>query len=162
MRISSDYNNPYRRESGSTYNSAGYHIDGPPMSTRPLSGAFNSAMPANEGNDAYDSRRSSRASSRERAGRSRYNVMYLAASLFEFNISATKTEAGYPYLTYQAGEVRHLVHRPLMSIANLLRYLTSSGRKGSFGLRRIKTTILTRWDGSGRSILLVWPEPRSK
>jgi hypothetical protein len=34
-----------------------------------------------------------------------YNVMYLAASLFEFNISGTKHEAGYQYLTYTAGEV---------------------------------------------------------
>ena len=33
-----------------------------------------------------------------------YNVLWLAASLFEFNIE-TKHEAGYPYLTYQAGEV---------------------------------------------------------
>jgi hypothetical protein len=32
-------------------------------------------------------------------------VLYLAASLFEFNITATKSEAGYPYLTYGAGEV---------------------------------------------------------
>lgn len=34
-----------------------------------------------------------------------YNVLWLAASLFEFNISTTKHEAGYPYLTYQAGEI---------------------------------------------------------
>ncbi|KAI6711652.1 rhoGEF domain-containing protein [Diplocarpon mali] len=34
-----------------------------------------------------------------------YNVLYLAASLFEFHLSATKSEAGYPYLTYQAGEI---------------------------------------------------------
>ncbi|CAK7219204.1 hypothetical protein SCUCBS95973_003740 [Sporothrix curviconia] len=64
------------------------------------------------------SRLSSRASSRERAGTtssnassttgggnaSGYNVLWLAASLFEFNIE-TKHEAGYPYLTYQAGEI---------------------------------------------------------
>ncbi|KJR89445.1 Rho guanyl nucleotide exchange [Sporothrix schenckii 1099-18] len=65
------------------------------------------------------SRLSSRAPSRERAGTtssnasssttgaghsSGYNVLWLAASLFEFNIE-TKHEAGYPYLTYQAGEI---------------------------------------------------------
>ncbi|KAL1892732.1 hypothetical protein Sste5346_006815 [Sporothrix stenoceras] len=65
------------------------------------------------------SQRSSRAPSRERAGTtssnnststtggghsSGYNVLWLAASLFEFNIE-TKHEAGYPYLTYQAGEI---------------------------------------------------------
>lgn len=31
-------------------------------------------------------------------------TLWLAASLFEFNIS-NKYEAGYPYLVYQAGEV---------------------------------------------------------
>lgn len=61
----------------------------------------------------------SRASSRERVGTtfsyassttsananaSKYKVLWLAASLFEFNIE-TKHEAGYPYLTYQEGEV---------------------------------------------------------
>ncbi|TID04361.1 Dynamin-binding protein [Colletotrichum higginsianum] len=30
---------------------------------------------------------------------------YYTASLFEFNIETTKHEAGYPYLTYQAGEI---------------------------------------------------------
>jgi len=52
-----------------------------------------------------ESQRSSRASSHDRNGSGGYNVLYLAASLFEFNISATKTEAGYPYLTYSAGEI---------------------------------------------------------
>lgn len=69
--------------------------------------------------DSASQRSSSRAPSRERAGTtssnasssttggghsSGYNVLWLAASLFEFNIE-TKHEAGYPYLTYQAGEV---------------------------------------------------------
>ncbi|KAI3400441.1 hypothetical protein diail_3062 [Diaporthe ilicicola] len=49
--------------------------------------------------------RSSRASSRERYISKGYNVLWLAASLFEFNIETTKHEAGYPYLTYQAGEI---------------------------------------------------------
>ncbi|KAL2678391.1 hypothetical protein Neosp_009137 [[Neocosmospora] mangrovei] len=33
-----------------------------------------------------------------------YNILWLAASLFEFNIATAKFEAGYPYLVYQAGE----------------------------------------------------------
>ncbi|KAF1981864.1 hypothetical protein K402DRAFT_408089 [Aulographum hederae CBS 113979] len=33
------------------------------------------------------------------------SVMFLAASLFEFNIDASRHEAGYPYLQYQPGEV---------------------------------------------------------
>lgn len=67
------------------------------------SGLFHSALPMTE--NAEDSLRSSRASSRERYTPKGYNVLWLAASLFEFNIETTKHEAGYPYLTYQAGEV---------------------------------------------------------
>lgn len=45
------------------------------------------------------------------------NVMWLAASLFEFNIETTKHEGGYPYLTYQAGEVRyHFLSFPHISL----------------------------------------------
>ncbi|KAG9231546.1 RhoGEF protein-like protein [Amylocarpus encephaloides] len=102
LRGSHDYNTPLRRESGSTYNSA-YHVDGPPVSSRPFSGIFHSAMPLPDGPE--DSARSSRNSSRDRNISGGYNVLYLAASLFEFNIGATKSEAGYPYLTYQAGEI---------------------------------------------------------
>lgn len=104
-RMSTDYNTQHRRESSSTYNSVAHHVDGPPMSGRPYSGIFHSAMPMPDGSD--ESHRSSRASSRDRNTSSNFNVLYLAASLFEFNISATKQEAGYPYLTYQAGEVRY-------------------------------------------------------
>ncbi|CZR51338.1 uncharacterized protein PAC_01213 [Phialocephala subalpina] len=96
-RGNSDYNTPHRRESGSTYNS---HYEGGPPNARPYSGLFHSAMPMED-----ESQRSSRASSRDRNMSGGYNVLYLAASLFEFNISATKSEAGYPYLTYQAGEI---------------------------------------------------------
>lgn len=102
-RISTDYNGQHRRESGSTYNSATHHVDGPLSSGRPYSGLFHSAMPLPDGPE--DSQRSSRTSSRDRNVSGGYNVLYLAASLFEFNISQTKSEAGYPYLTYQAGEV---------------------------------------------------------
>jgi hypothetical protein len=33
------------------------------------------------------------------------SVLFLAASLFEFNIDKARKEAGYPYLTYVPGEV---------------------------------------------------------
>jgi dynamin-binding protein len=104
MRMSNEYNTQYRRESGLT--SYSHHQDGPPISSRPYSGIFHSAMPLPDGPE--DSARSSRASSRDRNVSGGYNVLYLAASLFEFNIAATKSEAGYPYLTYQAGEVRYI------------------------------------------------------
>lgn len=101
-RLSTEPYSQHRRESGSTYHSG--HQDGPPLtSSRPYSGLFHSAMPLPDGPE--DSQRSSRASSRDRNMSGGYNVLYLAASLFEFNISATKSEAGYPYLTYQAGEI---------------------------------------------------------
>jgi hypothetical protein len=99
MRAVNDYNTQVRRESGSgsAYN---HHVDGP-HTGRPYSGIFHSALP----DGPEESQRSSRTSSRDRNISGGYNVLYLAASLFEFNISATKSEAGYPYLTYQAGEV---------------------------------------------------------
>ncbi|OIW34482.1 hypothetical protein CONLIGDRAFT_6637 [Coniochaeta ligniaria NRRL 30616] len=86
-----------RRDSSSTYNSP-Y----PAQEQRRFSGLFHSALPLPD-NEERD--RSSRASSRERPTNSGYNVLWLAASLFEFNIETTKIEAGYPYLTYQAGEI---------------------------------------------------------
>lgn len=96
-----------RRDSNSTFNSSyPAHSAGPDQQTRRLSGLFNSALPLPDGPEER-SARSSRASSRDRGGvnNSGYNVLWLAASLFEFNIETTKHEAGYPYLTYQAGEV---------------------------------------------------------
>jgi len=87
------------RESSSTFNSS-Y----PPAEPVHYSGLFQSALPMPDNEDRH---RNSRASSRERgaAGGHSYNVLWLAASLFEFNIETTKHEAGYAYLTYQAGEV---------------------------------------------------------
>ncbi|KAL7925045.1 hypothetical protein ACQKWADRAFT_319113 [Trichoderma austrokoningii] len=88
-----------RRDSGNTFYSS-YHQN----ESRRFSNLFHSALPLPDGPE--ESQRSSRASSRERAHASDgYNVLWLAASLFEFNISTTKHEAGYPYLTYQAGEI---------------------------------------------------------
>lgn len=91
------------RSPTSAYLLANFYVDGP-SSPRPFSGFFSSAMPMPD--EVEDSRRSSRASSGGHEHSGGYRVLYLAASLFEFNISGTKSEAGYPYLTYQAGEVR--------------------------------------------------------
>ncbi|KAL2124608.1 hypothetical protein VTJ04DRAFT_973 [Mycothermus thermophilus] len=105
-----------RRDSGSTFSSsylAGQYQQQQPQhqsttsidqQPRRLSGLFHSALPLPDGPE--DGTRSSRASSRDRGGDApRYRVLWLAASLFEFNIETTKHEAGYPYLTYQAGEI---------------------------------------------------------
>ncbi|KAJ4394590.1 hypothetical protein N0V93_003809 [Gnomoniopsis smithogilvyi] len=69
------------------------------------SGLFQSALPLTETPEEPQRGRSSRGSSRERHITKGYNVLWLAASLFEFNIETTKHEAGYPYLTYTAGEI---------------------------------------------------------
>lgn len=88
----------HRQDSSATYASA------QPQDRSRFSGLFHSALPLPDSSD--DRGPSSRASSRERApSHDRYNVLWLAASLFEFNIATTKHEAGYPYLVYQAGEV---------------------------------------------------------
>lgn len=104
-----------RRDSNSTFNSSyPAHSAGPDQQTRRLSGLFNSALPLPDGPE--ESARSSRASSRDRgaaAASNGYNVLWLAASLFEFNIETTKHEAGYPYLTYQAGEVSYPPYPPI-------------------------------------------------
>jgi dynamin-binding protein len=98
-RPSSESTPHNRRDSSTTYGSNFAAQD-----SRRFSGLFHSALPPAEGPD--ESRLSSRASSRERGPvADGYNVLWLAASLFEFNISTTKHEAGYPYLIYQAGEV---------------------------------------------------------
>ncbi|KAI1132095.1 hypothetical protein F5Y10DRAFT_17068 [Nemania abortiva] len=75
--------------------------------THRFSGLFQSALPLSDTPERHiwRSQVSSRASSRERKPINGYNVLWLAASLFEFNIQTTKHEAGYPYLTYQAGEI---------------------------------------------------------
>ncbi|PNY25823.1 Rho guanine nucleotide exchange factor gef1 [Tolypocladium capitatum] len=98
-RQSSESASQHRRDSNTTYNSS-Y----PPQESRRYSNLFHSALPLPDGPE--DSQRSSRASSRERnQPGDGYNILWLAASLFEFNIATTKHEAGYPYLTYQAGEI---------------------------------------------------------
>ncbi|CAK7204445.1 hypothetical protein SEUCBS139899_007202 [Sporothrix eucalyptigena] len=128
----STYNSQNQYPPGSTAGGDSSSMTGTGGGGRRFSGLFHSAMPMDDnptpttstarGNNNYlmaddASHRSSRASSRERAGTtssnassttggngSGYNVLWLAASLFEFNIE-TKHEAGYPYLTYQAGEI---------------------------------------------------------
>ncbi|KAL1879941.1 hypothetical protein VTK73DRAFT_6637 [Phialemonium thermophilum] len=92
------------RDSNSTYNLSLGATPGGAEQSR-FSGLFHSALPLTDGPE--ETTRSSRASSRERKAvlTGGYNVLWLAASLFEFNIKTTKHEAGYPYLTYQAGEI---------------------------------------------------------
>lgn len=107
-RQSMDSGTPARRSSNSNYGPPALQNNPTPDSqSQRYSGLFHSALPLPDGPERAirPSRASSRASSRERAPINGYNVLWLAASLFEFNIETTKHEAGYPYLTYQAGEI---------------------------------------------------------
>jgi hypothetical protein len=100
-RQSSDLPSQNHRDSSHTAHSSAFTT---PHDSRRFSGLFQSALPLPDGPE--ESQRSSRASSRERwSAADGYNVLWLAASLFEFNIATTKHEAGYPYLIYQAGEI---------------------------------------------------------
>lgn len=64
-----------------------------------FSGMFSSAMPMS------DSPASSSGPTSPKYAPSDAPVMFVAASLFEFNIDRARREAGYPYLTYVEGEV---------------------------------------------------------
>lgn len=62
------------------------------------SGLFSSALPMS------DSPRN-QSPTEEPSPRTTFNVLFLAASVYEFNIDRARREAGYPYLTYAAGEI---------------------------------------------------------
>ncbi|KAI9772334.1 MAG: hypothetical protein M1840_001083 [Geoglossum simile] len=85
-----------RPPSGSTYFSANQDLQRVGNSPRPTS-IFSSALPM------PDSKEGSPNPSRPASPHS-INVLFLAASLFEFNIDKARKEAGYPYLTYVPGE----------------------------------------------------------
>ena len=74
-----------------------------------------------------------------------FNVIFLAASVYEFNMDRARKEAGYPYLTYVAGEVSTQVNQHVLwSCANTSRRFSMSlVKRASSGLRRTKTTPTT-------------------
>ena len=67
------------------------------------SGVFSSAMPMSDTPRDQSPDVESGGGGR---GDQDFNVLFLAASVYEFNIDRARREAGYPYLTYVAGEVR--------------------------------------------------------
>ena len=71
-----------------------------PSSPNRYSGFFSSAMPMSD---------SPRPQSPVE-GHGHFNILFLAASVYEFNIDRARKEAGYPYLTYVAGEVSCSLH----------------------------------------------------
>ncbi|KAJ5628169.1 hypothetical protein N7490_010397 [Penicillium lividum] len=64
------------------------------------SGLFSSAMPMSDKPTEHEPPQESEAHPPKEP-----TVLFLAASLYEFNIDRARREAGYPYLTYVAGEI---------------------------------------------------------
>ncbi|KAG8525372.1 uncharacterized protein KY384_009016 [Bacidia gigantensis] len=96
-----------------------------------FSGYFSSAMPMSDSPPTQ--------SPTNGPFKSDFNVIFLAASVYEFNIDRARKEAGYPYLTYVAGEIFDVI-----------------GEKGSYGLRKIKTIPTALLAGSGTNTLSNW------
>jgi dynamin-binding protein len=91
------------------------------------SGIFSSAMPMS------DSPRAASPTGYETRDDMRYKVLFLAASVYEFNIDRARREAGYPYLTYVAGEVSLFVTINENLLLTCFRYLMSLLKKVNFG-----------------------------
>ena len=65
-----------------------------------FSGVFSSALPMSDSPPSQ-----SPVENGQNQPQPQFNVLFLAASVYEFNIDRARREAGYPYLTYVAGEV---------------------------------------------------------
>ncbi|KAL9603342.1 MAG: hypothetical protein Q9219_001204 [cf. Caloplaca sp. 3 TL-2023] len=72
----------------------------PPSPSGRYSGLFSSALPMSDSPPSQ-----SPIEAGQNGLNNRINVMFLAASVYEFNIDRARREAGYPYLTYVAGEI---------------------------------------------------------
>ena len=114
-RISSDTVSRSPRPGSSTS-----YFEGPQQNQQRWSGMFSSALPASDSPSGSSShlyplntssphlsalQSPSMPTSPRTVGPDGMPVMFVAASLFEFNIDRSRREAGYPYLTYVQGEV---------------------------------------------------------
>ena len=162
-RLSGDSPAIVRPPSGSTYYTA--QKGTPPRASSPsnrYSGFFSSAMPMSDSPRPQSPAEQQANGQGQGHGQKEFNVLFLAASVYEFNIDRARREAGYPYLTYVAGEVSRSVYSPYTSLAfsvltsAVYRSLTSSARKASSGLQKIKTMQRIRSAGSGINILRSW------
>jgi len=73
------------------------------QSSKRNSNVFSSALPQSDSPEP--TRPTTPSQMQSQSGQREYPVLFLAASLFEFNIDRARKEAGYPYLTYVPGEV---------------------------------------------------------
>lgn len=105
----------YQQASRPTSNSTFYTAVPPTSSRDPFAGptppvrgssVVSSAMPMSEFATGQRQHRSSSPPPQAAAGRDdESDALFLAASLFDFNIEPSRTEAGFPYLTYMPGEI---------------------------------------------------------
>jgi hypothetical protein len=138
-RLSLDRSSP-RLEPDSQYLLADHSMPGAYTPDERYSGIFHSALPMSD---------SPRASSPE-LGDGEAKVLFLAASLFEFHIDSTRKEAGYPYLTYQPGEVSIRFFRATSrTISNLSQIFDVIGQKGELWLAKNQ-------DDYSRTIGWIW------
>ena len=100
----------------------------PPSGGFRTSGIFNSAMPMSDSPLASSPVNDALASND-------FNVLFLAASVYEFNIDRARREAGYPYLTYVAGEVSNFTVNDL-DPANKCKIFDVIAEKGELWLAK--------------------------
>ncbi|KAJ6109616.1 hypothetical protein N7486_001851 [Penicillium sp. IBT 16267x] len=74
--------------------------DDPSVAPARTSGLFSSAMPMSDNPNEHEPPQDPEVHTPKEPA-----VLFLAASLYEFNIDRARREAGYPYLTYVAGEI---------------------------------------------------------
>ena len=135
-------------ESTSSQTSQDTHQRSSSPSSR-FSGLFSSAMPMSDSPPEQ-------VPAAAPPSHSDFKVLFLAASVYEFNIDRARKEAGYPYLTYVAGEVWLQVwdgNGMKVTDPSKFRYLMSLARKESSGFRKIKMTLQIKSAGYGTSIL---------
>ena len=100
-RLSTDsHTHSMRPPSTSTYQSSTQsHTvrDRQPSPSDRYSGFFNSSLPMSDKPPQH--------ASPVPPGRRDFNILWVAVSVYEFSIDQSRGEAGYPYLTYVAGEV---------------------------------------------------------
>lgn len=151
IRSSEDPGFAGRPPSGSTYPQPVQNLQQRvPSPAARYSGFFSSAMPMSDSPPTESP-------TDVLSGVKEFVVIFLAASVYEFNIDRARREAGYPYLTYVAGEVGlPFAVNSVLCTDTFPRSSTSSAKKANFGSPRIKTTPPTRSAGYGTSTLSNW------
>ncbi|QDS67467.1 hypothetical protein FKW77_000834 [Venturia effusa] len=91
---------PRRAEHDGNHLSPDHNMSGPTTPDERYSGIFHSALPLSDSLPTTPAAVHLDGDAR---------ILFLAASLFEFHIDSTRKEGGYPYLTYQPGEIFDVV-----------------------------------------------------